>query len=196
MEVSQFYQQAFLRSAEKLISAEAETSAMLEQLAQEKERAIEKKIVGKEFYYDSLEGVNAWDYEKYKGYKYKAVKVETTVMRDITGNIKYASSGETGLIGLKVYFMRNPVEVLESKKQLTNKETELLKELVWWWKNTKNGKSPIGYKIRDVLDIHRDLHVLKHKLYMVLYLSWDFDFMSITSDSFIERGLKAEKSLC
>lgn len=196
MEVSQFYQQAFLHSAEKLISAEAETTAMLEQLAQEKERAVEKKLVGKEFYYDSLVCEDYWDYEKYKDYKYKAVKVKTTVSRDITGNIKYAYSDETSLIELKVYFMRNPVEVLESKKQLTSKEIELLKELVWWWKSTKNGKSPVVYKTRDVLDIHRDLRDLKHKLYMVLYLSWDFDFESITSDDFMEWGLKAKKSLC
>lgn len=50
MEKISFYQQAFLRSAEKLLGAEAETRKMLERLEWEKAEAVAKKIVGKSIY--------------------------------------------------------------------------------------------------------------------------------------------------
>lgn len=197
MEVSQFYQQAFLKSAEKLIGIEAETRAILEKIASEKEGAIAKKLIGKEFDYGTLEDENAWGCNNYKGFTYKAIKVKAKVSSDIIGNIvQYSTLYKPDLINMTVYFMRNPIEVLESKKTMTNKEIALLKELVWWWKQSKNGNNPDGYNHRDLYDIHRELCDLKHRFYMVVYLCWEFDFKRITADDFMERGLRGVKPLC
>lgn len=197
MEVQQFYQQAFLRSAEKLIGIEAETRAMLEKIASEKEGAIAKKLIGKEFDYGTLKDQDAWDHKKYKGYTYKAIKVKAKVSSYIIENIvQHSTSYKPDLINMTVYFMRNPIEVLESKKTLTSKEIALLKELVWWWKQSENCNNPDSYNHMDLYDIHRELCNLKHGLYMVVYLYWGFDFMRITADGFIEGGLRAVKPLC
>ena len=202
MEILQFYQEAFMRSAEKLISIEAETRQMLERLANEKRNQIAQDIIGKEYNYSDLFRTNDWNYKHYKGHVFKAVLVETTVVRDIIGNLEndYGESiwEKREILELKVYFMRNPLEVLSSNKNLTGKEKDLLRELSWWWKQCKNGNNP-NYKYfehRHIYKPSRELDNLKNKLYMVGQFTWSYDFKSLTSDNFLNTGLRSVVDLC
>lgn len=191
-----------MRSAEKLMGIEAETRQMLERLADEKRNQIAQDIIGKEYNYSDLFHTNEWEYKYYKGHVFKAVLVETIMVRDIIGNLgnDYDKStwDKPRLLELNVYFLRNPLEVLSSNKNLTEKEKSLLKELSWWWKRGENGNNP-NYKYcerRHIYKPYRELYDLKNKLYMIGKCTWNYNFKSLTSDDFLKAGLRAVVDIC
>lgn len=197
MEIIKFYQEAFLLSAEKLLSAEAETRKMLERIARELEKKIAKDLVGKEFYSSDLFGKDDWYYKAYQGHVFKAVVVKADVTSEIMKSITDDYHNYRNPVNLNVFFMRNPNTELESKKNLTAKEISLLKELKWWWGVNKGESADYKrYDGRSIDGVNRDLSELKHNLRMVGRLSWTYDLSQLTDEELLERGLRAEVDIC
>lgn len=198
MEKISFYQQAFLRSAEKLLGAEAETRKMLERLAWEKAEAVAKKIIGKTFDATQLISTVSYYYKDYKGYDYKAVFAEGSVVDNFVDNItdNHRFYKNDSLLYVSVLFMRDPNEVPGIK--LTDKEKSCLKALSWFWDRVKDGENPHykTYGSKSIYDIHRELCELKNNLHLVYDLQWSYSLQDITSSNFLSCGLRAVANLC
>ncbi len=197
MEIIKFYQEAFVRSAEKLIGIEGETRTILYRLAYEKQECVAKNLVGKEFTDEDL-----FSHPKlHRNRRYKVVMVETEIEDNLIDNLTQHRGDmkftDPRLFRIIVYFMLNPIEILNTNTKLTTKEKALLNSLLRIYNHIKDG---VNYRVdswnKHPRELSRELYQLKNNLDIVEPLHWNFNLPKITSDNFLESGLKANCKIC
>lgn len=186
MTTLQIYQKSIIELLQQLLSSHGALKQILDSIAKLKEEAVKNLVIGKIFQVEDLLERNNYRYDTYKGYKYKAVCVHC-YSNDI---IIYDSLQDKRLITLEIHFLRDPEQILENKKQLTDKERTLLKQLQKFYDVDRCRCSK-----EQILSADRELCGLKHGYSLLFNLCWSFSLESITKDNFLEAGLKAVKSI-
>lgn len=162
-----------------------------------KANALSKKILGKSFGIESLCSNEGWVYEKLEGKSLKCVMITPSFDKlFIHRNLSDGDNCE--LLDIKVHFLVNPNPLLNDKKNLTDKERELLKILSQYYDCATRGMNPMDGIFNDngIAHVADELYYLKHRHYMHFSLTWSYTFEKIVSNYFLTTGLKAVDKLC
>ena len=191
MTTLELYRQELEQSIKELFNTKAQVTAYINTLRDAKQRKIISKIVGKTYSLDDLYAKDSYYYKYYENTEYKAVLVDSLpksynfVSRILDGD---------GVFDLTVLFIRNPYTILNSKLKLTEKERKLLCKLKEYW-DIPDGESRSYLTYKEIDNLDTDLKCLKHKLHILIQLTWSYDLNDLLQDNFTQRGLKAESVL-
>lgn len=190
----QFYQESFRKAVEQYMTAHANCRYMAEKLMELKRQTISKKLFGKEFSLDELYSDSNWRYSYYDSMvKYKAVKITTDNRMEFNSDIcSICRNSYDYTANLRVFFLRNPQPLLDSKAKPTGVEKALLKKLLREY--NYNDEKYVHTNILD--DTHRELQDLKHKYNMLVSLEWSWHFEDMLADDFFLKGLIANRKIC
>ena len=186
-----FYRDCFLRSAEKLIGADAECTAMATHLAKLKEDYIVKNLIGKTFSKDTLMTDKEHYYKYHADGRYKAIHVKSSVTASMCMAVQNRKF-YTDIINISIYFLLDPQTILDGKMRLTDKEKVILKKMCRYY-NTREGENGrISYNNCESIDTLQDeLLQLKHRICIMREFRWSYDMPSIMDEKFVSNGLRA-----
>lgn len=188
-----FFQKALANSVEILLNTEAHVISHLRWLAESKRRAIAAVAIGKDFNSDDLCDYDMWEHSYLKSNTMMRV---VGVVCDINSYylVDALKSTQRGIFNsamtLKVNFMRNPDEILQSKAELTADEKRYLKKMKHFYKNSEYNDY---HEFFEMQNTNRDLRNLKHHYNILLTQEWQYNFDDVLDDDFLSNGIRSER---
>lgn len=187
-----FFQKALANSVEILLNTEAHVLSHLQWLAESKRRAIAAAAIGKDFNSDDI-----CDYDKLahsylkRNTMMRVVGVVCEINCDYLTEWFKSRKCEEAMnpMTLKVNFMQNPDEILQSKAELTADEKRYLKKMKNLYENSENN----DYNFYEMLSTNIDLRNLKHHHNILLTQEWQYNFNDVLSDDFLSKGIRLKR---
>lgn len=186
-----FFQKALANSVEILLNTEAHVISHLRWLAESKRMAIAAAAIGKDFNSDDI-----CDYDKlaHSYLKRNTMMRVVGVMCDINcyelnGWFKSRERGMFHAMTLKVNFMRNPDEILQSKAELTADEKRYLKKMKHFYENSEYN----DYYFYEMQSTNINLCNLKHHYNILLTQEWQYNFDDVLDDDFLSNGIRSKR---
>ena len=194
MKTIEIVQKSLLNATEQYLNARQTLIYYLRQAGHKKASALLGKLHDKFFWAKELIAEDDWHTKYFKDCLLKVVAVNYNVSDYRLDRI--LSEGDyNDAVGITVFFLRDPNEILSSGVNLTEKETQLLKKLQRLY-DYKDRELLTSDDVRKYEIIDDELNDLKHRYHMILRLQWSYSLEDITADDYLERGIKAKVGLC